>query len=420
MFSEPSLKSTNNGIGKQSKAKFIQGHVREKLRGLPSGSVHTIITSPPYWGLRRYGTDPQVWPGPLPPCPPDEHEWSTDQVYRGSTTRRGAFEHFTNKKPPKEARWFENTVCARCGAWRGELGLEPTPDLYVEHIVEIFREARRVLRRDGTLWLNIGDTYASEAKGGFPTSEIQSHNRGSHFARISFNHGLKKKDLVGIPWRVALALQADGWYLRSDIIWSKTSAMPENVTDRPTKTHEYLFLLTRDRHYYFDHVAIQEPCVSAQRDIKRMLDQRGKAGNSDATQMSGPVMRNRRSVWSLAVSSFRGAHFATFPVKLVEPCVLAGTSAMGCCANCGAPYRRFLPKKHKDKWVPTCSCDSGRTVPCTVLDPFNGAATTGVAALMHGRNYVGIELKREYIEISKQRLREEPRKRAVAASTSAT
>jgi DNA modification methylase len=290
------------------------------------------------------------------------------------------------------------------GAWRGELGLEPTPELYVQHLVEAFREVRRVLRKDGTLWLNLGDGYAGSAR--------QSN-------------GLKPKDLCGMPWRVALALQADGWWLRSDIIWVKPNPVPESVTDRPTKAHEYLFLLTQSQSYYFDQNAVREPRMHPK--VTRISAVKSTADG-----------RNFRTVWTIPTQPFREAHFATFPEKLVEPCIRAGTSERGCCARCVAPWERTvqpdeerlsqLGKGYHDHsndldegmsqkkkmpqpkggyitvgWHPTCSHDA-KVVPCTVLDCFSGSGTTGVVARKLGRHFIGLELNPSYVEMARRRI----------------
>ncbi len=259
------------------------GDVLDVLRAAPDECIQTVVTSPPYWGLRDYGID-------------------------------------------------------------GQIGLEQTPDEYVAHLVAVFREVRRVLRSDGTVWLNLGDSYAASGSGGGPGK--QSTNVGSvNIPPRSAPPGLKVKDLVGVPWRVALALQADGWYLRSEIIWSKNNPMPDSVRDRPVRSHEHVFLLTKSPRYFYDADAVKEPTVS------------------------GEGTRSRRTVWTIAIQHFRGAHFATFPEKLVEPCILAG-SAPG----------------------------------DVVLDPFAGSGTTGVVALRHKRRFTGIELNPEYAAIAEARI----------------
>ena len=268
-------------------AHIMIGDVRTALSSIPDGSVQTCITSPPYWGLRNYGND-------------------------------------------------------------GQLGLESTPDEYVANMVEVFREVRRVLADDGTLWLNLGDSYASG------------------------------KQLVGIPWRVAFVLQSNGWYLRQDIIWHKPNPMPESVTDRCTKAHEYVFLLTKSARYYFDNDAIKEKAASKPHAPHNSADKHGghlrKDFGTDRMQKvwAADGLRNRRSVWTVNTKPFRGAHFAVMPEALVEPCVLAGSK-------------------------------SGDTI----LDPFAGSGTVGVVALRHGRNFVGVELNTEYASLAESRIRDD-------------
>ena len=279
-------------------SQLIIGDCRKVLASLPDESVDCCVTSPPYFGLRDYGND-------------------------------------------------------------GQIGLEQTPDAYVHELVGVFQQVRRVLRNDGTLWLNLGDSYA----GYWGDAKAQKENRPSSAdvngwtngfsmnKRPKFHDafggtGVKPKDLIGIPWRVAFALQADGWYLRQDIIWHKPNPMPESVTDRCTKAHEYIFLLSKSDRYYFDNEAIKEPSV-----------------NEDVGGM-----RNKRSVWTVTTKSCREAHFATYPTDLIVPCILAGSKPDG-----------------------------------VVLDPFNGAGTTGLVSLSNGRRYVGIELNPDYAEISMRR-----------------
>lgn len=289
------------------------------MRGMDAESAHTCVTSPPYFGLRDYG-----------------HE--------------------------------------------GQIGLEDTPDAYVGRLVEVFREVRRVLRDDGTVWMNLGDSYAAnrgyqveQTKGG-PKHGIAQAVSGR--PQSAADYGLKPKDLIGIPWRVAFALQADGWYLRQDIIWHKPNPMPESVRDRCTKAHEYVFLLSKSPRYYFDHEAIKEPAAksSIARLSQATLDQQagsarvpGKTnGNMKAV---GGDMRNKRSVWTVTTKPFKGAHFATFPPDLIEPCILAG-------------------------------CPPGGVV----LDPFGGSGTTAGVAIKHGRNAVLCELNPEYAALIPDRI----------------
>jgi len=308
---------------------FWLGDCRDVLANLMSESVHCIVTSPPYWGLRDYGVD-------------------------------------------------------------GQIGLEVSPEDYVSQIVDVFREARRVLRQDGTLWLNLGDTYSVKHVG------RRDHGTGAKISRLgpkrdgipggteikasgnTLAPGLKPKELVGIPWRVAFVLQADGWYLRSDIVWSKPNPMPESVTDRPTKAHEYVFLLTKSTRYFYDQDAIREPHAPdsiARIKRGRSTDHKWAHGPgsqtlaTDLTRACHPSGRNARSVWSVAPKPFKGAHFATMPPELARLCILAGCPAGG-----------------------------------TVLDPFSGAGTTGVVADSLGRHAIGIELNADYIAMSQARL----------------
>ena len=259
-----------------------------------------------------------------------------------------------------------------------EIGTEDEVETYVQALVEVFREVRRCLRPDGTLWLNLGDSYMSQ-KGVAPPPQTIGGQRDMPTC-IPGNRkeqkGLKHKDLIGIPWRVALALQADGWWLRQDIIWSKLNPMPESVTDRCTKSHEYIFLLSKKSHYYYDHEAIKEDAKYA--DCGRPSAKKGSF-NAKGEPLPGQVpfraiveKKNKRSVWTVNTKGYKGAHFAVYPKKLIEPCILAG-------------------------------CPEGGTV----LDPFTGSGTTAVVALENGRNFVGTELNPEYIKIAEARIKEE-------------
>ena len=298
---------------------ILQGDAVEVLRDLPDSFVHCIVTSPPYWGLRDYGVD-------------------------------------------------------------GQIGLEATPDEYVARMVAVFSEARRVLRDDGTLWLNLGDSYASQPN----ASQGKNgwlYGRGVDEARLKKQKivsGLKPKDLVGIPWRVAFALQADGWFLRQDIIWHKPNPMPESVRDRCTKSHEYVFLLSKSGSYFFDSAAMQEPASGRPPGNKRNKYTEARSAGDERFQTAAGLLeigaretRNRRSVWTVATQPYHGAHFACFPRELIRPCVRAAAPLGG-----------------------------------VVLDPFFGAGTTGVVALEEERDFVGIELNPQYIELAEKRLAE--------------
>lgn len=297
--------------------RIITGDCIEGMRTLPDGCVHTCITSPPYFGLRDYkGGD-------------------------------------------------------------AEIGQEETVEGYVKKMVDVFREVRRILRDDGTLWLNLGDSYMA-AKNCSPPPQTIGGQRGMPSNFVPPNRrdqeGLKGKDLIGIPWRVALALQADGWYLRQDIIWSKPNPMPESVTDRCTKAHEYIFLMSKKPHYYYDHEAIKEPAKdwgTRERKNGKYTVQNGVGHNGLKNGNFAATGKNKRSVWTVTTKSYKGAHFAVYPEDLIVPCVLAG-------------------------------CPKGGTV----FDPFTGSGTTAVVALKNGRNYIGTELNPEYVKIAENRIQE--------------
>jgi site-specific DNA-methyltransferase (adenine-specific) len=305
---------------------ILIGDVRERLKELPDQSVNCCVTSPPYWGLRDYGND-------------------------------------------------------------GQIGLEQTPDAFIAELVSVFSEVKRVLRDDGTLWLNIGDSYASFRDGkatpdttrGTSLGTLVDKGKASNRKASTFaNTPIKHKDLVGIPWMLAFALRADGWYLRQDIIWHKPNPMPESVRDRCTKAHEYIFLMSKSPKYYFDSEAMKEPSTNLGKTKIRFGG--NKYGDSDdpkhatksGNEYTDTGFRNKRSVWSVTTRPFKGAHFATFPPALIEPCILAG-------------------------------CPEGGTV----LDPFFGAGTTGLVAQRHNRKWIGCELNPEYAAIAQARIESE-------------
>jgi DNA modification methylase len=413
---------------------LYRGDCLEVLSALPEASVHCAVTSPPYYGLRDYGTG--QWQGGDPEC---DHKMVDDGGPK-QLTNRGASGHVHRN-------------CSKCGAVRidDQIGLEETPEAYVERLVDVFREVWRVLRDDGTVWLNLGDSYASgeigrhdsvqgrEIDGKPVTSKAESRQQ------IKLTTGLKPKDLVGIPWRVAFALQADGWYLRQDIIWAKPNPMPESVTDRCTKAHEYIFLLSKSARYYYDQEAVKEPFAD-----ERMGNPNGGgqysvgSGRNDHGALKtgkwnedGKAMgRNRRSVWTISTQPYSGAHFATFPPYLIEPMILAGCPAL-CCPVCGKGWERVVEsssvlepgrkvrglgpktegiqrlsstKLHEIKTTttlgfrPTCDCGALDHVPGVVLDPFGGSGTTAEVAIKHGRKAVLIELNAEYVELQRERL----------------
>lgn len=377
------------------------GKVDDFLCGLPDGSVHCCVTSPPYYGLRDYGH-------------------------------------------------------------AGQIGLEPTPAEYVARLVAVFAEVKRVLRPDGTCWLNLGDSYAHSLRQAGEKFAGAKQNTSAGTIRDGFKpcpQGFKEKDLMGIPWRVAFALQADGWYLRQDIIWAKPNPMPESVRDRPGRAHESLFLLSPSPRYFYDHVAVMEKDKGKRAGNKDGF--RGRQGGAPFHVRSGGkgsgvwepgAGRNLRTVWTIPVARFKGAHFATFPPKLVEPCVLAGTSEKGACPACGAQAVRVVertrvptrpgvnvkylaksdgdtataetmgwnrpqvignrdPRRHVTRtetvgWRAGCGCgeDLARFVPAVVIDPFAGSGTTLAVAVRHGRRAIGCDLNPEYADLARRRV----------------
>lgn len=343
------------------------------LSSLPDASVQCCVTSPPYFGLRDYGT--ATWEGGAVGCDHVVGEIRTGLGMKALSEKyRGGGVKVSEPKP-----MTAKGECPHCGAIRvdRQIGLEPTPQAYVARLVEVFREVRRVLRDDGTLWLNLGDSYAGSGKGrnadgSHQEGGKQGTSRGTIEGRLVKTHApeCKPKDLIGIPWRVAFALQEDGWWLRQDIVWAKPNPMPESVTDRCTKAHEYLFLLAKSERYHFDADAISEESVkgaagSSFNTGKTSLHQMGRS--SDKERLDGG-RRNRRSVWTVATKPCSDAHFAVMPEALVEPCILAGSR-------------------------------SGDTV----LDPFFGSGTVGRVAERLGRDWIGIDLNPDYLSIQQKR-----------------
>ena len=357
--------------------KILKGNCLETLSSLEEKSVNTCVTSPPYWGLRDYGTG--EWVGGDPDC----NHVKSENKHGGQRSDRDQ----------EGYKKLYNYKCLQCGAVRkdDQLGLEETPEKFVENLVNVFREVRRVLRDDGTVWLNLGDSYCGTGHKGDHTDP--KHKDGRNGQKVALNNkiqGLKSKDLVGIPWRVAFALQADGWYLRQDIIWNKPNPMPESVKDRCTKSHEYIFLLSKSPKYYYDNEAIKEEIQdeSAKRLLRGVSDNHknsfGAPGQTPHTMnkprknvrkqstsdMSGGK-RNKRSVWTVTTKPYSEAHFATYPHDLIIPCILAG-------------------------------CPEGGTV----LDPFGGSGTTAQVASNLNRNAILCELNPDYVDIAEKRLNE--------------
>lgn len=319
-------------------SEILIGDCREVLAGMAAGSVQCVVTSPPYWGLRDYGT--ATWEGGDGKC---EH---VAPPAGGWQCKVASGEDDPYDRGGNKGQQYRDT-CPHCGARRidSQLGLEPTPEAFIETMVEVFRGVKRVLRDDGTLWLNMGDSYAGGGRGPSTGDSKQSTNVGSLVPPSPLG-GLKPKDLVGMPWRLALALQADGWWLRSDIIWAKPNPMPESCTDRPTKSHEYLFLLTKRATYFYDAEAVREKAEYGRSDWQgdQWASSKGVRGGYLVRPGDGSAGRNLRDVWTIPTQSFPGAHFATFPEALVLPCIRAGTSERGCCPECGAAWRRVVEK----------------------------------------------------------------------------
>lgn len=391
------------------KNKIYNCDTLEGLKRLEDKLIQCVITSPPYWGLRNYKVE-------------------------------------------------------------GQLGLEKTPDEYVNNLVKVFDEVWRVLRDDGTVWLNLGDTFSSykdqsvrhQTVAGGSRDEPSKGQASNRDGKVLKACGLKHKELVGIPWRVAFALQKAGWYLRSDIIWAKAisfcatyvgGCMPESCKDRPTRSHEYIFLLTKQPNYFYDQEAIKEDGVYP-KGTKAAKGSGAREGNRrEAEYATYSGKRNPRSVWAIQTKPYKEAHFATFPEKLIEPMIKAGTSEKGCCSKCGASWRRVVDKitsfesnagravnksgkitLHKTDlqgngrtdvanntrdmrlgpvvssatigWEKTCSCEDSEIVPCVVLDPFMGSGTSAVVAKRLGRDYIGFELNKSYVEIAEKRINE--------------
>lgn len=348
--------------------RIILGDCITGMKTLDDQCINTVVTSPPYFGLRDYGT--ATW---------EAGDASCDHVYSYAKQTGVLSNH-------DQTVWNKlyKDICGKCGASRidQQIGQEQSPDQYVERLLDVFREVKRILRNDGTLWLNLGDSYAgnnsvasNNGRAGYGTPKERIINRTGQ--------GLKSKDLIGIPWRVAFALQSDGWYLRQDIIWYKPNPMPESVTDRCTKSHEYIFLMSKSENYYYDSKAIREESNRfwnsaigfSEKGKRGSYDYEGKRGKNH--QFNGTeghpdieqTGRNKRSVWTVNVKPYAEAHFAVYPTKLIEPCILAGCPVGG-----------------------------------TVFDPFTGSGTTGFVSLSHNRNFIGTELNPEYIKIAEQRL----------------
>ena len=334
---------------------ILLGHALDLLQSLPDGCVHCVVTSPPYYGLRAYDTEPQIWDG-LSDC---QHVWGETARAPWANDVPGPHGRAKNTEAGHWKTKETGPFCQRCGAWRGELGQEPTPALYIAHLVRIFREVGRVMRHDASLWVNLGDSYSGDSPIRHTSAETfsvawdpsQSRGNGGSRRSAARQGTMRPKSLLLIPQRFAIAMADEGWIVRSDIIWAKGNALPESVTDRPTKSHEYVFLLTKNERYFYDAQAIAEPTSGTAhprgRGVHPKTTESGqgiKANRSweAATVVLAPT-RNARTVWEINAEPFSGAHFATMPGELARRCILAG-SAERCCEICGAPWKRVIEK----------------------------------------------------------------------------
>jgi hypothetical protein len=499
------LPAPNSKYPSLPRNRILQGDALDVLRTFPDESIQAVITSPPYWRLRDYQNPPSIWGGD-PACTHawgfwwERHDEREPRLFGKTRTTDRAYGQASRRYDGNHQKHQAGAFCLRCGAWRGCLGLEPTPDLYVRNLLLIFRELYRILRADGACWLNLGDCFAGPASEGKGSEREQK----KEWTAPGGAQSLRPKNLVGIPWRVAFALQGStllsleelarlgqaidqrdlatlddfrawvglweglagmGWYLRSDTIYSKLNCLPESVRDRPTRSHEYVFLLSKRPRYYYDAIAIQEPVRSGPADQRKMLDAPPRRGGKHAAladswnkvnaaarigqqrAVGSPLGRNKRSVWSLSTSPYQGGHFATMPPALVEICLLSTTSARAC-EHCGAPWERVVARAFQPQpdvsldrgvrrpgqhdpwshwpgsprgttaaltrgWRPTCQCaenrGAGRSV---VLDPFAGSGTVPMVARRNARDWIGIDLNPAYCQLAEERVaRTSPPKR---------
>lgn len=438
--------------------KVIQGNTLEVLKTLPSGIVSAVITSPPYWGLRDYGEDTAtIWDG-KPDC---KHNWK--EIVKPK--ERGNYGESSWHRPgrDKEAKWKEqkSNFCSLCGAWKGQLGLEPDFNLFIKHLIQIFKEIKRVLRDDGTVWVNFGDTYSGSGKGygdDKPDPKFKGGGRERTIKPIKIN--LMPKCLCLIPERFALAMVDSGWILRNKIIWHKPNHMPSSVKDRFSNSWEYIYMFSKSRRYYFDLDAVREKHKSGEgakfnlrvRDVKRGYSEKSgqyKASDKEIEQYRGQqivynpsgknpgdvVQVNPDDFWTITTQPFPQAHFAVFPEKLVERPIK--TTPQWICSKCGKPRVRIVETKSNYKqrepahcpnnadtkvdstgWNPPehhtigwtkCSCNAP-FIPGIILDPFAGSGTTGMVAKKLGRDFIGIDISAKYCEMARKRIADVPKR----------
>lgn len=443
----------------QSLISFIHGSAHD-LAELDDNSVQCIVTSPPYYGLRKYeGAQDVEWPAveyaPVPGlspiriagCEPEcEHEWEKQPSRKPGQVEQTKWKSASAAGDGQTQAM--GAYCSKCGGWRGGLGNEPTLDMYIGHLILCMREWWRVLRNDGVCFVNLGDSYSGSggAGGDYNSGGLRA---GQPKFKAGTASGLKPKDLMLVPHRFALAAQADGWWVRSDIIGAKVAPMPESVTDRPTRSHEHIWMLTKAAKYFWDAEAVREKALdSSVARMRRGVSETNKLIDGAPGQVPHTVhqarsndpdrevstSRQMRDVIEWRPKPFPGAHFAVWPEAIPERCIRAATSERGCCPHCGAPWARVVEKSERVQahwlnteqakaraangkhgstsvietgqyqtyqtvgWKPTCTCPDADPVPCSVLDPFVGSGTTVKVAVALGRRGIGVDISREYLE----------------------